>query len=77
MNQYLSFNGVFRNEAVRVRGILDQIKYICAKSKIFIVVQESQDHTLKICKEYTDNVFEMPAQSPEECRDFLADKVKT
>jgi len=72
---YLTFCGVFRNEAPRVRHVLDIVSKLC--TELVIVVQESEDATEQICREYTDNVFAHPPQSPEESKDFILEKVQT
>jgi len=75
MNKDLTYIGVFKNEAKRVRVILDAMKHVC--KEMIIVVQKSDDHTLKICKEYTKNVFEREPEAPFYSKDFLMSKVKT
>jgi hypothetical protein len=75
MNKNLSYIGVFKNEAKRMRYILDMAKELCPD--MYIAVQPSEDDTLKIAKEYTKNVFELPATAPNYSKDFLAAKVKT
>lgn len=69
----MTFCGVFRNEALNVRRVLDIAKEL--EMEIKVVVQESEDATLSICKEYGE-VFEHPAQSPEASKDFLIQQVK-
>lgn len=71
----ITFCGVFRNEAPRIRHLLDIVSKLC--KELVIVVQESEDATEQICQEYTDNVFSHPAQSPEESKDFIMDRVQT
>jgi hypothetical protein len=75
MNKDLTYIGVFKNEAKRVRVILDIMKPVC--KDMIIVVQKSDDHTLKICQEYTDNVFEREPEAPFYSKDFAMSKVKT
>ncbi len=75
MNPSLTFCGVFRNEQDRIRYVLDIGKALC--KDMVIVVQESSDNTLKICKEYTQTVIERPSESPEESKDYIMENVKT
>lgn len=75
MNNNFTFCAVFRNEAPRVRYVLDWASRMF--SDIIIVVQKSEDGTEDICREYTENVFSHPAQSPEESKDFIMERVKT
>jgi hypothetical protein len=75
MNKNLSYIGVFKNESIRMRYILDMVKYLCAD--LYLAVQPSDDDTLNICKEYTQNVFERPDEAPNYSKDFLASQVKT
>jgi hypothetical protein len=44
---------------------------------MYLGVQKSQDHTLKICREYTNNVFEREPEAPFYSKDFLISQVKT
>jgi hypothetical protein len=75
MNRNLSYVGVFKNEANRMRYILDMAKELCIE--MHIGVQPSEDDTLKIAKEYTKNVYELPSQAPFYSKDFLMSQVKT
>lgn len=75
MNPVLTFCGVYRNEQDRVRYVLDVAKALCYD--MILVVQDSQDNTLKICKEYTERVIQRPAESPEESKDFIMENIMT
>jgi hypothetical protein len=75
MNKDLSYIGVFKNEAKVVRVVLDIMKPVC--TEMYLGVQKSDDHTLKICREYTDNVFEREPEAPFYTKDFLMSQVKT
>lgn len=75
MNKDLSFICVMRNESRVARVILDIMKPVC--KEMYLGVQKSNDHTLKICREYTKNVFERQPEAPEYTKDFLMSKVKT
>jgi hypothetical protein len=75
MNKDLSYIGAFKNEAKVVRTILDIMKPVC--KEMYLGVQKSEDHTLKICQEYTKNVFEREPEAPNYTKDFLMSKVKT
>jgi hypothetical protein len=68
MNSYLTFCTVLRNESNNVRRILDIGKSLCLD--MVIVVQKSEDATLKICREYTNNVIERPVEPPEVSTDW-------
>ena len=75
MNKDLSYIGAFKNEAKIVRVILDIMKPVV--KEMYLGVQKSEDHTLKICQEYTKNVFEREPEAPNYTKDFLMSKVKT
>lgn len=75
MVDFLTFCGVYRNEAVRIREVLEIGRYLC--KDIRVAVQESEDKTLQICREYTESILERPSESPEESKDFLMEQVKT
>jgi hypothetical protein len=75
MNKNLSYIGVFKNEANRMRYILDMVKPLV--TEMHLGVQPSDDDTLKIAREYTENVYELPAQAPFYSKDFLMSQVKT
>ena len=75
MNKNLSYIGIFKNEANKVRYILDMVKFLCPT--LYLGVQPSEDDTLKICSEYTTNIFERPNEAPFYSKDFLASQVKT
>jgi hypothetical protein len=75
MNSNITFCGVFRNEAQRVRYVLDIAKRICGN--MVLVVQKSEDATRTICSEYTDNIIDRPPESPEISKDFIMEKCPT
>lgn len=75
MNQFITFCAIYRNEAGRIRYCLDLAKDVF--THIVIGVQKSEDDTLKICKEYADEVVERPEESPEESKDHIMAAVKT
>lgn len=75
MNNQITFCAVYRNEAQRVRISLDFARSFF--SNIILVVQNSEDGTLSICREYTGNIIERPSESPEESKDFIMEKVIT
>lgn len=75
MNKDLTYIGVFKNESKVMRTILDIMKPVC--KTMILVVQPSEDITLKISKEYTKNVFERPQEAPFYSKDFLMSQVKT
>jgi hypothetical protein len=71
----ITFCGVYRNESSRVRNVLDIAKYLC--KNILLAVQKSEDNTAEICRKYTSNVINAPAESPEITKDKLMEKVTT
>lgn len=75
MTDFITFCGVFRNEAPRIRQILDFAQKMFPE--MILAVQQSDDATLQICKEYTSNIIERPSESPEESKDFVMEQVKT
>lgn len=75
MNTIITFCAVFRNEASRCRYVLDLVKSLF--DNIIIAVQESDDETLQICREYTDNIIVRHSEGPEESKDFIMEQVKT
>ena len=75
MTEQITFCAVFRNEAQRVRMVMDLAKSLFRQ--VVIVVQQSDDDTLKICTEYPAEIIERPAESPEESKDFIMHQVRT
>lgn len=75
MIEGVTFCAVYRNEAQRVRHNLDFANQMFRRK--IIVVQESDDDTLKICQEYPCEIILRPAESPEESKDYIMEKVET
>ena len=50
---------VVRNEEKRIRSCLDSLRWV---DEIVIVDQSSTDNTVKICRKYTDRIFEVSAK---------------
>jgi len=46
-------------------------------SRKIIVVQESDDDTLKICQDYPAKIIQRPSESPEESKDYIMEQVET
>jgi hypothetical protein len=70
----ITFCGVFRNEEQNLRRVLEIAKGLGLPIKV--VVQQSEDNTVKIAKEYGE-VLERPSESPEESKDFLMEQIQT
>jgi hypothetical protein len=45
--------------------------------QVVIVVQKSDDDTMKICCDYPAELITRPAESPEESKDFIMEQVRT
>lgn len=71
----LTFCAVFKDEALTIRPVLNLARDLGLP--MCIVVQESQDGTLQIVQEYTGNIIMHPAQSPEESKDEVMDRVNS
>ena len=54
MSDKISVIIITENEEENIRDCLESIKWV---DKIIVVYPESNDKTVKIAKEYTDNVF--------------------
>jgi hypothetical protein len=74
MQKFITLCMVVRNESLVVRRVLDYLTPLF--EDVIIGVQESEDKTLEICKEYA-TVIERPSESPEETRDIVMDQVIT
>lgn len=75
MNHMVTFCAVYRNEARVIRQTLDLAKSLFPT--LILAVQESEDNTLEICKQYATTLIQRPSESPEESRDFVMEQVKT
>lgn len=73
--KFITFCAIYRNEASRMRLDLDWASKMF--DNMIIGVQQSDDATLEIAKEYTKNIILRPSESPEESKDFIMEKVKT
>jgi hypothetical protein len=75
MNKFITFCAVYRNEAPRIRYGLDLAASLF--ENMLIVVQPSDDATLKICQEYTPNVIERKIEPPEVSKDIIMRHLET
>lgn len=75
MNNWITFCAVYKDEAPRIRYSLDLARKLF--DNMIIAVQKSDDATLQICQEYTQNILNRPVEPPELSKDFIMKEIKT